>query len=128
MANWMAGHTDRFKCLISHAGVFNLTSEYGVTEELWFDEWEFKGTPWTNREAYEKWSPHHFAKNFKTPMLVIHGELDFRVPIGEGFSAFHLLAASWHPFQDALLSGRRPLDTEAGQQPIVVQDIPGVAG
>jgi dipeptidyl aminopeptidase/acylaminoacyl peptidase len=91
MANWMAGHTDRFKCLISHAGVFNLTSEYGVTEELWFDEWEFKGTPWTNRESFEKWSPHHFAKNFKTPMLVIHGELDFRVPIGEGFQLFTYL-------------------------------------
>jgi dipeptidyl aminopeptidase/acylaminoacyl peptidase len=91
MANWMAGHTDRFKCFISHAGVFNLTSEFGVTEELWFPEWEFKGTPWANRESYEKWSPHHFAKNFKTPMLVIHGELDFRVPIGEGFQLFTYL-------------------------------------
>ncbi|HEU0006412.1 MAG TPA: S9 family peptidase [Terriglobia bacterium] len=91
MANWMAGHTDRFKCLISHAGVFDLTSMFGVTEELWFPEWEFKGTPWTNRETYEKWSPHHFAKNFKTPMLVIHGELDFRVPIGEGFQLFSYL-------------------------------------
>jgi len=91
MANWMAGHTDRFKCLMSHAGVFNLTSMYGVTEELWFPECEFKGTPWTNRETYEKWSPHNFAKNFKTPMLVIHGELDFRVPIGEGFQLFTYL-------------------------------------
>jgi dipeptidyl aminopeptidase/acylaminoacyl peptidase len=91
MANWMAGHTDRFKCLISHAGVFDLTSMYGVTEELWFPEWEFKGTPWTNRETYERWSPHRSAKNFKTPMLVIHGELDFRVPIGEGFQLFSYL-------------------------------------
>jgi dipeptidyl aminopeptidase/acylaminoacyl peptidase len=91
MANWMAGHTDRFKCLISHAGVFNLTSMYGVTEELWFPEWEFAGTPWTNRATYEKWSPHQFAKNFKTAMLVIHGELDFRVPIGEGFQLFSYL-------------------------------------
>jgi dipeptidyl aminopeptidase/acylaminoacyl peptidase len=91
MANWMAGHTDRFKCLISHAGVFDLTSMYGVTEELWFPEWEFKGTPWTNRQTYEKWSPHNFVKNFKTPMLVIHGELDFRVPIGEGFQLFTYL-------------------------------------
>ena len=91
MANWMAGHTDRFKCLISHAGVFDLTSMYGVTEELWFPEWEFKGTPWTNRETYEKWSPHRFARNFKTPMLVIHGELDFRVPIGQGFQLFTYL-------------------------------------
>lgn len=91
MANWIAGHTDRFRCLISHAGVFNLTSMYGVTEELWFPEWEFKGTPWTNRETYERWSPHAFAKNLKTPMLVIHGELDFRVPIGEGFQLFTYL-------------------------------------
>ena len=91
MANWMAGHTDRFKCLISHAGVFDLTSMYGVTEELWFPEWEFKGTPWTNRETYERWSPHRSAKNFKTPMLVIHGELDFRVPIGEGLQLFSYL-------------------------------------
>ena len=91
MVNWMAGHTDRFKCLISHAGVFNLTSMYGATEELWFPEWEFVGTPWTNRATYEKWSPHQFAKNFKTAMLVIHGELDFRVPIGEGFQLFTYL-------------------------------------
>lgn len=91
MANWIGGHTNRFKCLISHSGVFNLTSMYGVTEELWFPEWEFRGTPWTNRETYEKWSPHNFAKNFKTPLLVIHGELDFRVPIGEGFQLFTYL-------------------------------------
>ncbi len=91
MANWIAGKTDRFKCLISHSGVFNLTSMYGVTEELWFPEWEFAGTPWTNRATYEKWSPHNLARNFRTPMLVIHGELDFRVPIGEGFQLFTTL-------------------------------------
>lgn len=91
MANWIAGNTDRFKCLVSHAGVFNLTSMYGVTEELWFPEWEFLGTPWSNRASYEKWSPHLLAKSFKTPMLVIHGELDFRVPIGEGFQLFTTL-------------------------------------
>jgi dipeptidyl aminopeptidase/acylaminoacyl peptidase len=91
MANWIAGSTDRFRCLISHSGVFNLTSMYGVTEELWFPEWEFLGTPWTNRASYDKWSPHNLAKNFKTPMLVIHGELDFRVPIGEGFQLFTYL-------------------------------------
>ena len=91
MVNWIAGHTDRFKCLVSHAGTFNLTSKYGVTEELWFPEWEFLGTPWTNRQAYDQWSPHNFVKNFKTPMLVIHGELDFRVPVGEGFQLFTAL-------------------------------------
>ncbi len=91
MVNWILGNTDRFKCLVSHAGVFNLTSMYGVTEELWFPEWEFLGAPWKNRENYERWSPHNLAKNFKTPMLVIHGELDYRVPIGEGFQLFTYL-------------------------------------
>jgi dipeptidyl aminopeptidase/acylaminoacyl peptidase len=91
MVNWIAGKTGRFKCFVSHAGVFNLTSMYGVTEELWFPEWEFAGTPWTNRATYEKWSPHNLAENFKTPTLVIHGELDFRVPISEGFQLFTAL-------------------------------------
>lgn len=91
LVNWIAGHTDRFKALVSHAGVFNLTSMYGATEELWFPEWEFRGTPWTNRELYERWSPHNFVKNFKTPTLVIHGELDYRVPIGEGLQMFTAL-------------------------------------
>lgn len=91
MVNWILGHSDRFKTLVSHAGVYNLESMYGVTEELWFPEWEFKGNPWDNPELYTKWSPHRFAKNFKTPTLVTHGELDFRVPIGEGFQLFTTL-------------------------------------
>jgi len=91
MVNWMLGHTDRFKALVSHAGVYNLVSMYGVTEELWFPEWEFKGVPWERPELYEKWSPHLFAKNFKTPTLVTHGELDYRVPIGEGLQLFTAL-------------------------------------
>jgi dipeptidyl aminopeptidase/acylaminoacyl peptidase len=91
MVNWILGHTDRFKALVSHAGVYNLVSMYGVTEELWFPEWEFGGNPWDNPELYERWSPHRFAKNFKTPTLVTHGELDFRVPIGEGFQLFTTL-------------------------------------
>lgn len=89
--NWLLGHTDRFKALVSHAGVYNLESMYGVTEELWFPEWEFGGTPWNNPEQYEKWSPHRFAKNFRTPTLVTHGELDFRVPVGEGLQLFTAL-------------------------------------
>jgi dipeptidyl aminopeptidase/acylaminoacyl peptidase len=91
MVNWMLGHTDRFKALVSHAGVYNLTSMYGVTEELWFPEWEFKGNPWDNPGLYEKWSPHLYVKNFKTPTLVAHGELDYRVPIGEGLQLFTAL-------------------------------------
>jgi dipeptidyl aminopeptidase/acylaminoacyl peptidase len=95
MVNWIEGHnTDKrfqFKALVSHAGVYNLTSMYGATEELWFPEWEFKGNPWANPELYTKWSPHLFAKNFRTPMLVVHGELDYRVPVGEGLQLFTTL-------------------------------------
>jgi dipeptidyl aminopeptidase/acylaminoacyl peptidase len=91
MANWLLGHTDRFKCIVSHDGVFNTESAYGTTEELWFNEWEFKGPPWKNRELYRKWSPHLFAEKFKTPTLVIHGQLDFRLDVGEGFQLFTTL-------------------------------------
>jgi len=91
MVDWILGHSDRFKALVSHAGVYNLTSMYGVTEELWFPEWEFRGNPWDNPELYEKWSPHMFVKNFKTPTLVSHGELDFRVPIDQGLQLFTAL-------------------------------------
>jgi dipeptidyl aminopeptidase/acylaminoacyl peptidase len=90
MVDWILGHTDRFKALVSHAGVYNLTSMY-ATEELWFADWEFKGTPWDNPELYTKWSPHLSAKNFKTPTLVVHGELDYRVPVGEGLQLFSTL-------------------------------------
>jgi dipeptidyl aminopeptidase/acylaminoacyl peptidase len=91
MIDWILGHTDRFKALVSHAGVYDLKSEYGVTEELWFPEWEFKGNPWDNPELYAKWSPDNFVKNFKTPTLVTHGELDFRVPINQGLELFTAL-------------------------------------
>ncbi len=91
MMNWLLGHTTRFKAIVTHASVYNLTSMYGVTEELWFPEWDLKGTPWSNPELYAKLSPHTYAKDFKTPTLVTHGELDFRVPIGEGFQLFTAL-------------------------------------
>ena len=91
MVNWIAGHTDRFKCLISHAGVFDLTSKYGTTEELWFPEWEFGGTPWERPEHYRERSPSAFVQNFKTPTLVIHGALDFRVPDAQGLGMFTAL-------------------------------------
>jgi dipeptidyl aminopeptidase/acylaminoacyl peptidase len=91
MINWVLGHTNRFKCLVSHDGMFNTESAYGSTEELWFPEWEFKGTPWTNREGYRKWSPHLFATQFKTPTLVVHGQLDYRLDVSEGFQLFTTL-------------------------------------
>jgi dipeptidyl aminopeptidase/acylaminoacyl peptidase len=91
MANWILGHTDRFKCIVSHDGMFNAESAWGSTEELWFNNWEFKGTPYDNRAAYEKWSPHQYAKNFKTPTLVIHGQRDYRLDVSEGFQLFTTL-------------------------------------
>ncbi|MGA9528008.1 MAG: S9 family peptidase [Terriglobales bacterium] len=91
MANWVLGHTDRFKCIVSHDGMFNSISAWGTTEELWFNQWEYKGTPYSNREMYEKWSPSNYAKNFKTPTLVIHGQLDYRLDVSEGFQLFTTL-------------------------------------
>jgi len=92
MVNWIEGHNNdprfRFKVLVSHDGVYNLESMYGATEELWFTDWEFKGTPWTNPAMYRRWSPSNHVRNFKTPILIIHGELDYRVPFGEGLQLF----------------------------------------
>ena len=91
MINWIEGHTDRFKCLVSHDGLANAFSAYGTTEELWFPEWEYRGTPYKNPELYQKWSPLNYAANFKTPMLVIHGQQDFRLDVSEGFQMFTAL-------------------------------------
>jgi len=88
---WIAGHTDRFKALVDHDGVFDLVSMYGSTEELWFTDWEFKGPYWEHPEMYERWSPSRFVSHFKTPTLVIHGELDYRVPLEQGLGMFTAL-------------------------------------
>jgi dipeptidyl aminopeptidase/acylaminoacyl peptidase len=97
MANWILGHTNRFKCIVSHDGMFDAESAYGSTEELWFNEWEFKGKPWDyygrpdSENPFRKWSPALSAKNFKTPTLVIHGQLDYRLDVSEGFQLFTTL-------------------------------------
>ncbi|HTU41803.1 MAG TPA: S9 family peptidase [Candidatus Aquilonibacter sp.] len=91
MANWVLGHTDRFKCIVTHDGMFNAESAWGDTEELWFNDWEFKGTPYTNRDLYRKWSPHEYATNFKTPTLVVHGQKDYRLDVSQGFDLFTTL-------------------------------------
>ncbi len=91
MANWILGHTDRFKCIVSHDGMFNAESAYGTTEELWFMNWEFGGPPWKKRDVYRKWSPHEYAANFKTPTLVVHGQLDYRLDVSQGFDLFTTL-------------------------------------
>jgi dipeptidyl aminopeptidase/acylaminoacyl peptidase len=93
MMDWFEGHTTKFKTLITHCGVYNFDSMYALTDELWFDEWEHGGLPWdkSKRESYEKFSPHRYAANFKTPMLIIHNDLDFRVPVAEGHQLFTTL-------------------------------------
>jgi len=97
MANWVLGHTDRFKCIVSHDGMFNAESAFGSTEEDWFNIWEFKGHPWDYygkpdaENPFRKWSPMLSAKNFKTPTLVVHGQLDYRLDVSEGFQLFDTL-------------------------------------
>lgn len=89
MMNWFQANTDKFKTLITHCGVYNFYSMYGVTEETWFDEWEH-GIPWETKD-FDRFSPHKYADKFKTPNLIIHNELDFRVPISEGLQLFTTL-------------------------------------
>jgi len=91
MINWIAGNYDQFtypfKALVSHDGIFDARSMYYSTEELWFEEWEYGGQPW-NSDLYEKWNPARFVEKFKIPMLIIHGEKDFRVPVSQGLMLF----------------------------------------
>ena len=96
MVDWIAGHTDRFKALFSHDGVFELSSMSLETEELWFPVWEFGGWPWKS-DLYRKWDPMLFAENFKTPTLVVTSEKDFRVPFGQGLQFFTALQARGVP-------------------------------
>ena len=92
MINWIAGNwPDGFRCLVTHDGNLDERAAYFETEELWFPEWDHKGTPWDNPENYEKHNPANFIKNWKTPMLVIHSGLDFRVVETEGLSVFNVL-------------------------------------
>jgi len=91
MVNWIAGHTDRFKCLVSHDGELDIKSTYYTTEELWFPEWEMGGPPWLQRSTYDHFSPEGYVAKWKTPMLVIHGALDFRLVDTEGMAVFTAL-------------------------------------
>jgi dipeptidyl aminopeptidase/acylaminoacyl peptidase len=88
---WLAGHhQNRFKSFIAHCGVFNLESMYGATEEIFFVNHDLEGAYWKTPtpKSYELFSPHKFVKNWNTPILVIHNDKDFRVPLGEGLQAF----------------------------------------
>jgi dipeptidyl aminopeptidase/acylaminoacyl peptidase len=92
MVNWIAGvWPDRFKCVVTHDGVFDLRSMYYSTEELWFPEWEFGGPEYQNPAGFAKQNPVDHVKNWQTPMLVIHGRLDFRLPDTQGISVFTAL-------------------------------------
>ena len=91
MINWIAGQTDRFKCLVVHDGNLDERMAYYDTEELWFPEWEHGGTPWDLKATYEKHNPIDFVKSWKTPTLVIHGQKDFRVVYAHGLSTFTAL-------------------------------------
>ena len=93
MADWLATHTDRFKAIVSHAGVYDKVSMY-ATEELWFEEHDIQGTPWTAPENYKKWAPASYAEalgKYKTPTLVIAGERDYRVPYTQSLEFFNAL-------------------------------------
>ena len=102
MANWVLGHTDRFKCIVSHDGMFNAESAFGTTEEDWFNVWEFKGHPWDyygkpdSENPFRKWSPSLYAKNFKTPTLVIHGQLDYRLDVSAKASSSSIRCSCSH--------------------------------
>jgi dipeptidyl aminopeptidase/acylaminoacyl peptidase len=90
MVYWMAGKTDRFKALVAHDGIFNTASMVGTTEELWFPIYEFGGDPYTAeaRALIDQWSPALSVSQWKTPILIVHGQLDYRVDVSEGFQAF----------------------------------------
>ncbi len=92
MINWIAGNwPDRFRCMVNHDGNLDERMAYYDTEELWFPEWDHVGTPWENPAGYEKHNPVNFVKDWKTPMLVIHGALDYRVVDTQGIATFNAL-------------------------------------
>jgi dipeptidyl aminopeptidase/acylaminoacyl peptidase len=93
MIYWIAGHTNRFRTLVAHDGIFNPLSMVGTTEEQWFPIWEFGGSQLTPsaRAIMEKWSPANYIANWSTPMLVVHSQNDFRVDLSEGLQAFTAL-------------------------------------
>jgi dipeptidyl aminopeptidase/acylaminoacyl peptidase len=92
MQNWIAGHwPDGFRCIVNHAGIFDTRSMYYTTEELWFTEWENGGPYFDQPEIHERFNPVHDVKKWRTPMLVLHGEKDFRVPYAQGLATFTAL-------------------------------------
>ena len=100
MVNWIAGNwPDRFRCLVNHDGLFDQRMMYYATEELWFPEWEHMGPYWAAPEAHERHNPVHHVESWKTPMLVVHGGHDFRVPETQSFATFTALRRRGVPAQ-----------------------------
>ncbi len=97
MANWMEGHTDRFRTIVSHDGLYDLVAAIYSSDLVGGTQQEFKGTPWENPQALISQAPSTFANNFKTPMLIIHGEHDYRVDPSQGFAMFQVLQAKHVP-------------------------------
>jgi dipeptidyl aminopeptidase/acylaminoacyl peptidase len=111
MADWVLTHTDRFKCIVTHDGLYDAESAYGSTEEMWFNEWEFRRGPATGAAAFDtkpaqpwrysalpadqdpfrKWSPMRYIQNAKTPTLVVHSQRDYRLDVSQGFELFTAL-------------------------------------
>ncbi len=97
MANWVEGHTDRFRAIVSHDGLYDLTTMLYSSDLVGGTMQEFKGTPWENPQALIEQAPATYAKNFKTPILIIHGGRDYRVPQSQGFAMFQVLQAEHVP-------------------------------
>jgi dipeptidyl aminopeptidase/acylaminoacyl peptidase len=97
MANWVEGHTDRFRTIVCHDGLYDLNTMIYSSDFVGGTMQEFKGTPWENQQAMIEQAPVTYAKNFKTPMLIIHGENDYRVPQSQGFAMFQILQAMHIP-------------------------------
>jgi dipeptidyl aminopeptidase/acylaminoacyl peptidase len=96
LVSWIAGHTDRFRCLVNHAGVFDILAQYASDVTQGRDK-SYGGEPWSGLENIDRWNPARFAASFTTPMLVIHGERDFRVPVAQGIEAYGVLKAKGVP-------------------------------
>ena len=123
MANWMLGHTDRFKCIVSHDGMFNAESAWGTTEELWFNEWEFKGTPvHESARCTDKWSPHNVRQEFQDADAGHPRAARLPARRQRRLPALHHAAADGRAVEDALLPRRRPLGAEAAEFAALVQD------
>jgi dipeptidyl aminopeptidase/acylaminoacyl peptidase len=91
MMNWFGGHTDRFRCIVTHAGIFDMSAFYGTTDLPAFWNLEMGGSPYSDPDRHDRYSPHRFVGNWITPTLVVHGEKDYRCPIGDGLSLFEAL-------------------------------------